>query len=111
MLEKASSYRICQNDHQQHACGPTSKKSGVELEREAIWVLGWSLISLILRESVYHLVWVPFPWQYGMWTRERLVFSLIWECDWEWWGLECVSVSVCVCVKEGNPLLIETTQR
>ena len=55
-------------------------KSGVELEREAIWVLGWSLISLILRESVYHLGWVPFPWQYGLWTRERLVFSLIWEC-------------------------------
>ena len=55
-------------------------KSGVELEREAIWVSGWSLISLILRESVYHLVWVPFPWQYELWTRERLVFSLIWEC-------------------------------
>ena len=52
-------------------------KSGVELEREAIWVLDW---SLILRESVYHLVWVPFPWQYGLRTRERLVFSLIWEC-------------------------------
>ena len=29
---------------------------------------------------MYHLVWVPFPWQYGLWTRERLVFSLIWEC-------------------------------
>ena len=70
-------YRICQNNHQQYACGPTivENKSGVELERESIWVLGWSLISLILRESVYHLVWVPFPWQYGLQTRERFVFS------------------------------------
>ena len=26
---------------------------------------------------MYHLVWVTFPWQYGLRTR---VFSLIWEC-------------------------------
>ena len=58
-------------------------------ERRGYFGLGLFFVILDLEEGVEcHSVLVPFQWRYGLRTRERLVVSLAWECDWVSWELQ-----------------------